>query len=50
MKKLFLIIFAIIAIAGMPVMAETCTLVRASHILVANYYQAEQIRKDIYTQ
>ena len=34
MKKLFLVIFSVFAIAAMPVMAETCTMVRASHILV----------------
>ena len=43
MKKLFLVIFLIIAIAGMPVFAETCTMVRASHILVKTKEEAEQL-------
>ena len=43
MKKLFLVIFSVFAIAAMPVMAETCTMVRASHILVKTKEEAWQI-------
>ena len=51
MKKLFLYLFiAFLFIAGLnhKVVADVpVTEVRASHILVNNYYQAEQIRKSI---
>ncbi len=43
MKKLFLVIFSIIAITTMPVLAETCTMVRASHILVKTKEEADQL-------
>ncbi len=51
MKKLLLyvtLVFLFIIGLNHKVVAEApATEVRASHILVGNYYQAEQIRKDI---
>lgn len=51
MKKLFIylsVVFLFIIGLNHKVIADApATEVRASHILVGNYYQAEQIRKDI---
>lgn len=43
MKKLFLVIFSIIALSAMPVFAERCTMVKASHILVKTKAEADQL-------
>lgn len=43
MKKIFLVIFAIFVISTLPVFAETCTMVRASHILVKTKAEADQL-------
>jgi len=48
MKKLLIILsLLLICFAGVVKASTSIKEVRASHILVENYYQAEQIRKDI---